>query len=78
MVLAVEDPKEFKGTGKSGKPYEFWNRKLQIWTGNKAVECTIRKDKLDDHGQILVGSRATFRVVNGRIYNGQLAFDIDA
>jgi hypothetical protein len=78
MILAVEEPKEFSGNGKNGKPYHFFNRKLQIWTGSKAVECTIRKDKLEDHGQILIGSRATFRVVTGRVYNGQLSFDIDA
>lgn len=78
MVLAVEQPRNSKGTGQSGKAYDFWLLGVQIWTGNKAVECTIRKDRAEDLPQISVGSRGSFRVGRISMYNGQPRFDIEA
>ena len=77
LVLLVEAPRQVKGTSGKGRAYDFWNLRLQIWTGNKAVECTIRKDTEAELPKIQQGIKQTFRVVNGRINNGQMGFDID-
>jgi len=77
IVLAVEEPRHVKGTSGKGRAYDFWNMRVQIWTGNKAVECTVRKDSEAELPTIPQGVKGTFRVVNGRINNGQLGFDIE-
>ena len=76
-VLLVEEPRHVSGTSGKGRAYDFWNVRLQIWTGNKAVECTIRRDKEADFPVIPQGEKATFRVVNGRMRDGAMCFDIE-
>lgn len=77
MILAADEPRHSQGTSGKGRAYDFWSQRLQIWTGNKAVECTARADKRDEFKPVPVGSRGTFKVLSGRVFNGALSFDIE-
>ena len=65
MILAATAPELREGTSDKGRAYKFWNQKLQVWTGDKAVECTITKDNENEFAPVSIGTKASFRV--GRI-----------
>lgn len=77
LVLSVEEPKEFKGTSKTGKPYSFAVRELQIWTGNKAVGCKDQRDVGQEFPPVSVGVKATFKIKSVRMNGTMPVFEID-
>jgi len=77
VILSGDEPTVFEGTSKSGKPYKFCQRRIQLWTGNKAVTVAQRKDNLADFGPLPVGILVEFRVGNVRVHDGQPTFDVE-
>jgi len=78
ILLSGDEPVEFSGTSKSGKPYSFCQQRMQLWTGNKAIVCSRRKDKLADFGPLPIGALVEFKVTNARVHDGQTSFDVEA
>jgi hypothetical protein len=75
LVLLVEEPRRVQGKSAKGNPYDFWMLGLQIWTGNKAVQCGFRADSLDALPTIEAGAANSFKIESGRVRDGQLVFD---
>jgi len=82
IVLAVDEPKIFSGTSKTGKPFSMTQRRIQLFTGNKQVEVT---ERLPDpvNGQpapqfppLDVLSKVTFKVTNIRAGTFGLNYDV--
>lgn len=67
-----------QGRSPKGKDYDFWMLGIQIWTGNKAVQCGFRADRPDDLPKIAEGGRESFKIESGRVRDGQLVFDLMA
>jgi hypothetical protein len=76
LVLLVEEPRRVQGKSAKGNPYDFWMLGLQIWTGNKAVQCGFRADALDALPTIETGAANSFKIESGRVRDGQLVFDL--
>jgi len=78
VILSADEPRAFSGQSAKGKAYAFAQRRIQLWTGNKAVQCAERKDKVEDFGPVPIAAKVTFKVVNARISDGQVSFDIES
>jgi hypothetical protein len=77
LLMVIEPPKLQEGTGKtSGKPFKFYNQRLQVFTGKNTVECTITKDDEKDFPALAVGP-VTFKVAKMRMYNGAPIFEVE-
>jgi hypothetical protein len=77
-VLSVEAPRHVSGVSGKGKQYSFWNLGIQLWTGNKAVACSLRADDEKSLPEVTLGLKRTFKVSNARVNNGQMQFDLEA
>jgi hypothetical protein len=78
IILSGDDPMKFEGKSAKGKDYSFCQQRIQLWTGNKAVTVSRRKDKLEDFGPLPIGTLVEFKVTNARVHDGQTTFDVEA
>lgn len=76
LLLLVEEPRRVQGKSAKGKDYDFWMLGVQIWTGNKAVQCGFRADKLEGLPTLKAGGAESFKIESGRVRDGQLVFDL--
>lgn len=82
--MVVEEPRRSQGVGKSGKAYDVTSRRIQIFTGNKLVDCTEKLPAAEvgklapEFSKVEIMKVARFRITNVRVYNNQPTFDISA
>ncbi len=76
LVLLVDEPRRISGKSVKGKDYDFWNLGIQIWTGNKAVQCGFRADTAAALPKIEQGKASSFKIESGRVRDGAMVFDL--
>lgn len=76
-MLAVDPVKEIKGTSKSGNAYAFLTREMQIFTGNKAVQCKDQRDAGKEFPEIRVGSIVEYKLKSFRMNGTVPSFELD-
>ena len=74
--MSAEDPRAFSGKSAKGKDYAFCQRQMQVFTGKNTVTCTERRDSLGEFGAPPIGTVVAFKMVSGRIHDGQMIFDV--